>query len=668
MSYLNINKDELINLEYSLKKEILSTNRAGGYLSTTIILCNTRKYHGLMVLPIKEFDDENHVLLSSVDETIIQQGKLFNLGIHKFPGIGIYEPRGHKYITDFDYDPTPTIIYRVGGVILKKELLFVHNEEHFMIRYTLLDAHSPTRIRIKPFLAFRNIHKLSKANLFANTKYKKITNGVKYKLYSGFPYLNMQLNKSNEFVASPDWYYNIEYLQELNRGYDFQEDLLVPGFFEVSIKKGESVIFSASTSEINPAGLTRKFESELKRRPPKDNFENCLKNSAQQFLVQREKTTEIVAGYPWFGRWGRDTFISLPGLTICTGDLKSCKQVLDTMTHELKGGLFPNIGKNSNAAFNSVDAPLWFFWALQMYAKALNSDKTIWDDYGKKMKQILESYRKGLEYNIKMHDNGLIWQGEHGRALTWMDAVVDGKPVTPRIGYAVEINALWYNAVCYTLKLANEFGDKNFVKGWKDIPELTKKSFNELFWFEEKQYLYDLVTNDKADKAVRPNQVFAVSLPFSPLEESQMRSVLKVVEKELLTPKGLRTLSPKNPNYRGRYEGNQAERDNAYHQGTVWPWLLGHFAEANLIVYGEDAIPMVENIINNFKEEMNKYGLSSIPEIYDGDPPQHSRGAISQAWSVGEILRAYCLLNEYKNEKPKPISHGKERSKTQRKS
>ncbi|HAN17377.1 MAG: amylo-alpha-1,6-glucosidase [Bacteroidetes bacterium GWC2_33_15] len=648
MAYLDLNKDEIINLEYSLKKEILSTNRAGGYFSTSIILCNTRKYHGLMVLPIKEFDDENHVLLSSVDETVIQHGKSFNLGIHKFPGIGVYEPRGHKYITDFQYDQTPKLTYKVGGVVLEKELLFVHNEEQFMIRYTLKDAHSPTRLRIKPFLAFRNLHKLSKANMYADIKYKNVKNGIKSKLYPGFPYLYMQLNKKNEFIASPDWYYNIEYLEELNRGYEYQEDLFVPGFFEIPIKKGETIIFSASTSEATPTGLNRKFETELKRRPPKDSFENCLKNSASQFLVEREKTTEIIAGYPWFGRWGRDTFISLPGLTLCTGDIKSCKNVLDTMIHELKGGLFPNIGKNSNAAFNSVDAPLWFFWSVQMYAKAINDNNIIWHDYGKKMKQILDNYRKGLEFNIKMHNNGLIWQGEKGRALTWMDAVVEGKPVTPRAGYAVEINALWYNAVCYTLDLAKQFNDSKFVKEWGNIPGLTRKSFSDVFWYEEKQYLYDLVDYEFSDNSVRPNQIFAVSLPYSPLTEPQMQGVIRVVEKELLTPKGLRTLSPGNPKYHGRYEGNQAERDSAYHQGTVWPWLLGHYVDAIFKIYGKEAIPQAENIVTSFKEDMTKYGLSSISEIFDGDPPQRNRGAISQAWSVAEVLRIYCRIKEIK--------------------
>jgi len=648
MSYLNFKKDELINLEYSLKKEILSTNRAGGYFSTSIVLCNTRKYHGLMVLPLKEFDDENHVLLSSVDETVLQKGKAFNLGIHKFPGIGIYEPHGHKYIRSFEYEPLPTIVYRVGGVILKKELLFVHNEEQFMIRYTLLEATSPTILRVKPFLAFRNAHKLSKANLEADTHYKVIQNGIKSKLYHGFPWLNMQLNKQNEFVAAPDWYYNIEYLEELNRGYDYQEDLFIPGYFEVSLKKNESIIFSASTKEMIPATLTRKFNAELKLRPKKDSFERCLINSANQFLVHREKSTEVIAGYPWFGRWGRDTFISLPGLTLSHGDAKSCKQVLDTMSSELKGGLFPNIGKNKMAAFNSVDAPLWYFWAVQMYLDYTKQKEQVWKDYGKKMKSILEGYRHGLDYNIKMNDNGLIWQGESGKALTWMDAVVSGKPVTAREGYAVEINALWYNAVCFILELAREFNDKKFIKEWENIPALTKKSFNEVFWNHEKDYLFDIVTNDFKDKSVRPNQIFATSLPYSPIDDDRKERVLAKVENELLTAKGIRTLSPKNPKYIGRYEGSQAERDSAYHQGTVWPWLLGHFVEAYIKIHGKNALPLAEKVISNFENDMTEYGLCSIAEVYDGDPPYRPNGSISQAWSVAEVLRIIQMTKELK--------------------
>ncbi len=649
MSYLKFNKEELINLEYSLKKEILSTNRAGGYFSTSIILCNTRKYHGLMVLPLKEFDGENHVLLSAVDETVIQRGKEFNLGIHKFPGVGIYEPHGHKYIRDFEYEPTPTLIYRVGGVVLKKELLFVHNEEQFMIRYTLLEAHSPTTIRVKPFLAFRNSHKLSKANMHANTKYQVISNGIKSKLYQGFPWLNMQINKSNEFIATPDWHYNIEYLEELNRGYDYQEDLFVPGYFELPIKKGESVIFSAATKEAAPEGLTRKFNSEIKLRPKKDGFEKCLVNSAQQFLVYRDKATEVIAGYPWFGRWGRDTFIALPGLTLTHGDAKSCKQVLDTMSSELKGGLFPNIGKNTAAAFNSVDAPLWYFWSLQKYEEYIVDKEKVWKDYGKKMKSILEGYKNGLPFNIKMHENGLVWQGEKGKALTWMDAIANGKPVTPREGYAVEINALWYNAVCYTLELAKEFGDKIFIKDWENLPEKIKSSFVENFWCDEYQHLHDVINEDGADKSVRPNQIFATSLPYSPIEDDHKERVLAKVEKELLTAKGLRTLSPKNRAYKGRYYGSQEQRDNAYHQGTVWPWLLGHFIEGYLRLHGKNGLPLAERVIENFKEDMTEHGLCSIAEVYDGDPPYEPKGSISQAWSVAEALRIIEMINNLKN-------------------
>ena len=260
------------------------------------------------------------------------------------------------------------------------------------------------------------------------------------------------MNKKNEFVATPDWYYNIEYMEELKRGYEGHEDLFVPGYFEVPIKKGESIIFSASTSEQTPASLLKKFNAELLRRPKKDSFMNCIANAAHQLIVQKGKKHDIIAGYPWFGSWGRDTFISLPGLTLGLNDDKMCKTILDSLSHDLKNGLFPNMGNATSVAFNSVDAPLWYFWAIQQYFQYTKNHKDVWHDYGKKLKTILKGYREGLAYNIKMQPNGLIWAGEKGFALTWMDAVVCGKPVTPRIGYPVEINALWYNAIMFTIE------------------------------------------------------------------------------------------------------------------------------------------------------------------------------------------------------------------------
>ncbi len=645
MSYLVFEKNELVNLEYSLSREILSTNRAGGYCSTTIVLCNTRKYHGLMVLPLDQFDGENHVLLSSVDETVIQHGKEFNLGIHRYPGI--YEPRGHKYIIDFEYEPTPKLTYRVGGVVLEKELLFVHNEEQFMIRYTLKDAHSPTKIRIKPFLAFRNAHKLSKSNLFADKRYKEITNGVKYKLYHGFPYLHLQLNKTNEFVAVPDWYYNIEYKEEVMRGYEGHEDLFVPGFFEVPIKKGESIIFSASTSEQQTATLTRKFNAEVLRRPPKDSLENCLRNAAHQFVVKRNKKTEVIAGFPWFGRWGRDTFIALPGLTLAIDEPKACKDVLDTMSKELKDGLFPNMGNGASSAFNSVDAPLWFFWTLQMYTEYTNDFQDVWTHYGKKMKAILNAFRSGeLPFNIRMHHNGLIWAGEKGVALTWMDAVVHGVPVTPRTGFQVEINALWYNAIMFTLGLASTFKDTKFVKEWEPIAKQVAQSYKDTFWFETKQYLADFVDENGQNVYVRPNQVFATSLPHSPITDEMKRGVLEAVYRELFTPKGLRTLAPKNPHYVGIYEGDQTKRDLGYHQGTAFPWLLGHFIEGYYKLHGKTANALAQSVLDSFCKDMSRHGVCGIAEVYDGDPPQRPNGCISQAWSVAEVLRIKRLYDQ----------------------
>ncbi len=647
MAYLKFNKNELVNLEYSLKREVLATNRTGGYMSSTIVCCNTRKYHGLLIVPIEEFGGENHVLLSALDETIIQHGQAFNLGIHKYPGT--YEPRGHKYIVDFEYEPVCTLVYGVGGVRLKKEMVLVHNEAQILIRYTLLDAHSETTMRLKPFLAYRNVHSLSKANLMANTKYEEIDHGIRSKLYNGFPFLNMQISKANEFTAVPDWYYNIEYTEERNRGYDYREDLFVPGYFEFPIKKGESVVFSASIDRAVVASLKTKFQKLVDQRPPRNSCENCLKYSASQFIVKNGKDTEIVAGYPWFGRWGRDTFIALPGLTISANhDLKTCKDVLDTMTRQLHNGLFPNIGKHENAAYNSVDAPMWFFKALQEYGEALDNNDQLWKSYGTKMKTILSAFRLGVNQYVKMHENGLIWADELGKALTWMDAIVNGIPVTPRGGYQVEINALWYNAVCYTMQLAEEAGDTLFLKQWEGMPEKIKESFVKTFWNATEKYLADYVDLEGQNMFVRPNQVIVCSLEYSPIDDEMKRGVLTVVKSELLTPKGLRTLSPKNLCYEGTYEGDQTSRDQAYHQGTVWPWLIGPYIEANFRLYDEKFVQKAEDLLSGFDEEMTVHGLCSIAEIYDGNPPHAPNGSISQAWSVGEVLRSKAMIDKFK--------------------
>lgn len=643
MSYLNFDKSELVNLEYSLSLEMLSTNRAGGYISTTIVDCNTRKYHGLMVCPIEEFGWEKHVLLSSVDETIVQHEQAFNLGIHKYPGL--YEPRGHKYIIDFEFDPVPSLTYRVGGVVLKKELIVVHNEEQILLKYTLLDAHSPTTLRLKPMLAFRSIHKLSKANMYANTQFKPIKNGIASRLYTGYPTVHMQTSKNSEFIAVPDWYYNIEYNEEKKRGYEYQEDLFSPGYFEMPIKKGESIIFAASLKEAAPNTLARKATKEAESRPPKNSYMECLHNAAEQFIMKRGRITQIVSGYHWYNCRSRDTFMCLPGLLF--NNPKAYKSVLDSMSALMVNGLFPDVVDTEDKQYNAVDTPLWYFWAIQKYIELTDEGELTWKAYGSKMKSILNAYRKGANEGIIMHENGLIWAEEKGIPKTWMNAIVDNKPVTPRYGYTVEVNALWYNAVKFALELAQKYGDKKFVKEWEKIPATIEDNFMRIFWMPEKCHLADYVGNEGQNQRIRPNEIIATSLPYSPISDEAKEDVLVAIEYDLLTPKGIRTLSPKNPAYKGIYEGTPAERDNAFHQGTVWVWLLAHYVEAKFRLHGKSYIAEAKRIMYNFEEDMTTRCICGIPEMYNGDPPHEPRGAISQAWSVAAVLRIASMIEWY---------------------
>ena len=466
MSALTFDKSELGNLEYSLQREMLATDRIGGYMSTTIVCCNTRRYHGLIVAPIDD-SGRTYVLLSSLDETVIQHDQTFNLALHRFPGV--YEPRGHKYITDFEYTPTPTITYRVGGVILKKEMLWIHKRTQLMIRYTLVDAHSETRLRLRPFLAFRDKHALTRANMAADGRSYPAVNGVKCRLYGSFPWLYLQTSKpGTEFVPAPDWYYNFEYQQDIARGYEGHEDLLTTGYFETELKKGESIIFSASLDEMGSTKTIEElFEGSIARRTHKIDFISCLEHSARQFLIRRPgNRTEVISGYPWHGVSGRQTFVSLPGITLEQDHKEDCIDALDYEVRTMQDGMFAGDASAAVAA----DAPLWFFWTLQRLEEQIGA-KAVWERYGEAMKRVLEAYKQGVAGRVLLNENGLVWASSERVPLTWMNSVIDGVPVTPRNGYQVEVNALWYNAVRYTLRLAGEHGDKKFVKTWESLPE-----------------------------------------------------------------------------------------------------------------------------------------------------------------------------------------------------
>ena len=646
MSGLKFDKRELGNLEYSLDREMLATDRRGGYMSTTIVCCNTRKYHGLMVAPIDQ-SDRTYVLLSSLDETLIQHDQSFNLALHRFEGV--YEPRGHKYITDFEYTPTPTITYRVGGAVLRKELLWIHKRTQLMIRYTLVDAHSETTLRLRPLLAFRDKHSLSKANMEADGRAYPITAGVKCRLYEGFPWLHMQLNKSDsEFIAAPDWYYNFEYQKELRRGYEGHEDLLTTGYFEFKIKKGESVIFSASTDMMaTPETITEVYEASLARRTHKIDFLSCLEHSARQFIIRRPgNRTEVVAGYPWFGSFMEDTFMALPGLTLTQNHKEDCIDALDTAVRDIEAsGLLE--GRSTPPA---VDAPLWLYYTLQQLEGHI-SQKELWERYGSVMKGILEAYRSGFYEDIRLHDNGLVWAWAD-RPLTWMGTIVDGQALTPRRGYPVELQALWYNAVSYTLAVAKKQGDKEFVKEWKDIPEKTKKSFIEKFWLEEEGYLADYVNYDEVNKFIRPNMVVACGLDFKMLSEEQQARTLLTTQQHLLTPRGLRTLSPRNLLYKSNYNEDQRSQDLASRNGSAWIWPVVFYVKACFDLRGESFVAEACSILEAFDEELQTKCVGSISERFEGDPPHNPRGGVSHATSVAGLLLINSLIAKHETKKP----------------
>ncbi len=639
MAALTFDKKELGNLEYSLTREMLATDRRGGYMSTTIVGCNTRKYHGLIVSPIDD-SGRDFVLLSSLDETIVLDGQRFNLALHRFRDV--YEPRGHKYITDFEYTPTPTITYRVGNIVLKKELLWIHRRTQLMVRYTLVEGDaSQFQLQLRPFLAFRDRHELSKANMYADGTAHSVDGGVKFRLYDRFPWLNMQCSKSDaEFYPAPEWYYDFEYLKELERGYEGYEDLLTPGFFELTLKCGESVILSASTEEVDAANLVADYEASVSRRTHKIDFLSCLRHSARQFLVGRsDGGMDVIAGYPWYGVVGREALISLPGLTLEQGHKEDCMAVLDTMFRLDVMDMHPSL-----QPWNAVDAPLWSYRVVQELEKEIGSE-AVWQRYGAKMKELLEYYRNGGCDKISLHDNGLIWAWSDERSLTWMDTTADSRRYeSRRNGYQVEVNALWYNAVCYMLELAKKFGDNDFVDSWGWLPERAKATYQTLFWLNE-GWLADFVNQDMKECSVRPNMIIACALKYKMLTENQQISIIRTVQQHLLTPKGLRSLSPINPLYG---LGGAAVTNIAPKNGSVWAWTLMFYVRACFDVLGESFVHDAETILANFEEDIQLGGIGSISEYFDADPPHHPRGSISQAWSVASLLEISQMVAQYK--------------------
>ena len=645
MSYLRFEKALMTNLEESLSKELLRTNRSGAYSCSTIVDCNTRKYHGLLVVPVPELDDENHVLLSSLDVTVIQHGAEFNLGLHKYQGNN-YSPKGHKYIREFDCDKVPTTLYRVGGVLLKKEVVFQHYEDRILLRYTLVDAHSATTLRFRPFLAFRSVRQFTHENTTASRSYFSVDNGIKTCMYAGYPDLYMQFNKKNEFVFQPDWYRGVEYPKEQERGYASNEDLYVPGYFEMNIRKGESIVFAASTAEIKSGSLKKLFDDEVNERNPRDNFFHCLVNAAHQFHISMKNDDRyLLAGYPWFKCRARDTFIALPGLTLAIEEQDYFELVMKTAERGLRE--FMN-GEPLTVKLYEIEQPdvlLWCVWAIQQYAKEVGNEKCL-QMYGKLLKDMIHFIEEGNHPNLRLDSNGLLHTEGRDRAVTWMNSMANGRPIVPRTGYIVEFNALWYNALKFAAAMAEQNNETENVARYEALAELCQRSFVDTF-LNEYGYLFDYVDGNMMDWSVRPNMIFAVALDYSPLSQDQKKSVLDVCTRELLTPKGLRSLSPKSGGYNPIYVGPQTQRDYAYHQGTAWPWLGGFYMEACLKLYKRTRLSFIERQMVGYEDEVFSHCIGTIPELFDGNPPFSGRGGISFAVNVAEILRTLELLEKY---------------------
>ena len=645
MAFLKFNKSELVNLEYSLKREILVASKTGAYCNTSIVTCNTRRYHGLLAVPVDRFGGGKYLLLSSLDESLLMNGRQFNLGIHCYGDV--YEPRGHKYIIDFDADPEPKITYKIGEIIFTKTILMVPDNDQVLIRYDLVEAPMKTTLILKPFLAFRSVHSLTKQNQEADTTCREIDGGVSFRMYEGFPDLNLQLSGKASFRYMPYWYNDITYSDELRRGFECKEDLFVPGTFQTDLKPGDSIVFSASVKEENVKQLKRRFTDIVRRHGEIKSFHDLLVHDADLLKCNRNGHERINAGFSWLETGLlRETVISLPGLTLYAGDDGTeFEEILDNLVSEEQDRLLRRT--------TQVEAPLRLTDTIQQYILFTGEEKRIWEKYGKLLKAIIDSYAPGKRKEIAMHPNGLLWAEMDRVALSWMNAYVDGHPVTARAGYQVETNAFWYNALCFALDMEKKYGPKKsaFATRWSHVRDLVKENYQAVFWNQEAGYLADYVDNNGQNMDVRPNQLFAICLDYSPVDDEVKSEVISVVNNELVTSRGIRTLSPRNPKYRGVYEGSQRDRDLAYHQGCAFPSLLGPYIDVCFKMVGPSFYKKAEYLVEGFFADISKHGVGAFSELYDGDPPHEAHGAISSACSTAALLRVYYLMQKYWEEK-----------------
>jgi predicted glycogen debranching enzyme len=638
------------NLAEASSREWLETNGIGGFASSTITGMDTRRYHGLLTAATKP-PVGRVVLLSKLEETLVIDSARFELGTNQYQGA--VHPQGYRYLNSFRLDPFPVCIYQVEGLQIEKSIFLVHGENTVVVRYSLISdlGGRPCTLEVRPLIAFRDFHSTTHANQSIRRDVQTAPGQASITPYPDLPSLQFAHN-AKAIDTDGLWFYNFEYERERERGLDSLEDLYSPFLLRFELYKDTPAVIVASTghheaSEAGPLG-----QQEKKRRekisaaaPARDSLSEILTSAADQFIVARGDRKSVIAGYPWFGDWGRDTMISLPGLTLVTGRYDDARNILGTFAHSIDQGILPNRFPDSGEApeYNTVDATLWMFHAIHEFLRYTRDYDFVRSNLYLPLMDIVAWHERGTRYGIRLDSDGLLQAGEPGVQLTWMDVKIGDWVVTPRSGKPVEIQALWYNAVRLMEHLATAFGDPGHASHYSTLAERTRARFVQVFWNETEGCLYDVLSESGADGSVRPNQIFAVSLPYPLIEHDKALRVVEVVEWELLTPFGLRTLSPRDPNYREHYGGDPRSRDSAYHQGTVWPWLLGPFLTAYVRVHGAsaEARDRAGHFLEPLRQHLWQGGLGHISEVFDADPPHRPGGCIAQAWSAAEILRTY---------------------------
>lgn len=632
------------NLARAQKLEWLDTNGLGGFASATITGMNTRRYHGLLTAatkpPVGRF-----LLWSKLEETLIVDGQRYDLAVNQYPGA--VHPQGFHYLKEFRLDPFPIFVYEAGGIEVEKRVFMVHGENTTVVEYEIRARGQNCSLELRPLIAFRDYHGTTHQNGGINKSVETHDGQAKIAPYQDLPALYFG-HSEGQVEATGDWYYNFEYAREKERGLDSQEDLFSPFVLRI---QGTRAALIASLEPHDAAAAPSLRRQEIERRkdilrlaPSGAPIVQQLTAAADQYIVQRGDLNTVIAGYHWFADWGRDTMIALPGLALMTGRPDIARNILRAFADSADRGMLPNRFPDAGEApeYNTVDATLWFFEAIRSYRHYTQDKEFVELVLYPKLKDIIDWHIRGTRYGIHVETDGLLHCGEPGVQLTWMDAKIGDWVVTPRTGKPVEIQALWYNALRIMGDFATAFGDAGAAAEYKQMAERAQHSFVDQFWNAQERCLYDVINGEERDGAIRPNQIFAVSLPHKMLPLAQEQLIVEVVERELLTPVGLRSLSPRDSRYRPRYEGGVWERDSAYHQGTVWPWLMGPFITAYVHAHNgsEQARRQADQWLNGFSAHLADAGLGQISEITDADPPFEPRGCIAQAWSVAELLRA----------------------------